>query len=213
MNIPNWVSAIKRELQKPLPGWEAQKIMSPPARLTIDDYKALINPQTKKSAVSLILTEKNKEKKFVLIKKNKNSGKHSGQFGFPGGKVENTDLSYWHTASRETSEEIGLTLHDGNLLGNLSEMFIPPTNYLIYPYVVYIDEIKEVKLQTEEIEEIFFISVNQLLDDSIITERQFTASYSAKVVCPCFNFDGLHVWGATAMMLSEFKAIVKSVLI
>jgi 8-oxo-dGTP pyrophosphatase MutT (NUDIX family) len=211
MNSPDWIVKLKEELQKPLPGWDAQKEMSPPARKSIDDYKALINQQTKKSAVSLILTEQNNEKQFVLIKKTGNSGRHSGQFGLPGGKVENTDSTLWHTAVRETEEEVGIKLTENNLLGNLSEMFIPPTNYLVYPYISYLNKIKEIKLQQEEIEEIYFIPIEQLLDDKIVIEMEFYSSYSNTVICPCYNFNGLNVWGATAMMLSEFKSVLRNV--
>jgi 8-oxo-dGTP pyrophosphatase MutT (NUDIX family) len=209
MNNKSWIQILREELQKPLPGWEAQQLMSPPSRKALQDYIDLINPQTKKSAVSLILTEKNNQKSFVLIKKTSNSGSHSGQFGLPGGKVEPNDPNYIYTAFRETQEEIGLTLNHDNLLGKLSEMFIPPTNYLIYPYISFVEEINEVKLQEEEIEDLFFIPIASLLDPKNIMEMEFMTSYAFKVTSPCYDLNGCKVWGATAMILSEFAAVAK----
>jgi len=196
------------ELTKPLPGLDAQAAMSPVGRGIKLDEERLSN--AKQSAVLIPIYFIEGEAQILLIQRAEYPGVHSGQFAFPGGRVEEQDSDTQMTALRETEEEVGLPPTHVELLGKMSQLFIPPSNSLVDPYLGYIAELPELVLQESEVQRTLSCPVSLLLDDTII---QFSDNIKVMGVklkkVPYFSIDGNVVWGATASMLNELKVLLQ----
>src|SRR5688572_26141802 len=204
---------LKRALMKPLPGSEAHMKMSPVGRGNTEEYIQTLLTPAKISAVMVLLVETPDMLQLILIKRPSYQGVHSGQVGFPGGKFEESDENYLHTALRETHEEIGLDPDQIEILGNLSRIYIPPSNFIVYPHIGYCKEMPVLKPNVQEVERIVQTDLMVLLDEHIIHQGSFSSGLNSewKVKAPYFSIEGEKVWGATAAILSELKEILKSI--
>lgn len=147
---------------------------------------------------------------FILRKTYK--GVHSNQVAFPGGKAEKEDANAMITALRETHEEVGVHPNDIQVLKELTEIFIPPSNYDVQPFIGLYKEPKPFVIQESEVAALLEVSLTHfLLEESLITKK-ITTSYAKNVDVPAFKLNDYIVWGATAMMLNEIKALLKQVL-
>ena len=174
---------------------------------------------SKKAAViALLCPDENNSMRLILILRNSYNGVHSNQVGFPGGRVEVKDKTMFDTASRETFEEIGIRVHKESLIRELEELYIPPSNFNVYPFLAYIDhqplfiqDNKEVKkIINIDLESLLKCEVNQI---SILVPDRLSGLYDNKNrLVPSFKLGGYNVWGATAMMLSEIKDLIKNVI-
>ncbi len=166
----------------------------------------------KKAAVMMLFYPKDGNTHLVLIKRNSYPGVHSSQIAFPGGKVEEADKDFQETALRETFEEIGVSPDKINVIRNFTPLYIPPSDFLVFPFMgVCFSEIEFV-LQQEEVAGIIEVPLKTLLDDAIISSKTLDTSYAKSLEVPVFKFEEHVVWGATAMMLSELKDVLKAVL-
>lgn len=152
------------------------------------------------------------ETRFVLILRKTYRGVHSNQVGFPGGRVEPEDLNLMHTALRETQEEVGIPREEVEVLRELSRLYIPPSNFWVYPFMGIMKRTPVLIPQEEEVEAVLEIELNEFLSDSCLTTQTLSTSYAKEIEVPAFFLNGHVVWGATAMMLSEMKDILKQVL-
>lgn len=201
------LSFLNLRLQKPLPGWSAQKKMSPSGRHDISHYNELI--KNAKTAATMLLLFRNhlNELNTVLIKRTER-GVHSGQISFPGGKFEEDDNDFSHTAIRETAEELGLENNKISIIGKLSNLYVPPSNFLIHPFVGYYTEVPTFNIQKEEVSSVLICPLFFLQNKDLIKEKSIKLSGSNILIkTPCFDFFGHDVWGATAMILGEFVEI------
>lgn len=198
---------IRQALQRPLPGWPAQKRMAPERRLHLD-RRTLIRPDHRQGAVLLLLYPgPGDELHFVLTRRPEYNGHHSGQMSFPGGSREPGEpLSA--AALRETHEEIGVPPRTLTLLGSLSPMYIPPSNFMVYPFVAFAPA-RPVFQPNHEVAEIVEAPLSILLEESIRrTEHRFIDRLGNSEI-PYFDIYGHKVWGATAMILSEVAALLQ----
>lgn len=147
------------------------------------------------------------EVNFVLIQRNVYQGAHSGQISFPGGKPEIQDDSLWDTALREAHEEVGLLPSRVEFVRSLSELYVPPSNFLISPFVGFSDTPCDFKPEPTEVNSIIKISLKSLLEKQAVMTKQL-ASSQKEIEVPTYVFDDHQVWGATAMILSEFKMLL-----
>jgi 8-oxo-dGTP pyrophosphatase MutT (NUDIX family) len=201
---------LRHRLSLPLPGREAQLRMAHSERReTMLRYK--IPDDAHKGAVLILLFEEENKIKLPLILRTEYKGVHSGQVAFPGGKFEESDVWLTNTALREAEEEIGIPMEDVNIIGVLTEVYIPPSNFLVHPFIGISKTIPSFIPHEHEVKEIIVIDTDILLDDSIISEKEITLSSGLKVVTPLFNILNHSVWGATAMMLSELKMLLREV--
>ena len=205
----NYVPKIAKEN---LIGEEAHQKMSPPERLAFikENDPATFNPR--KAAVLMLFYPKNEETHLVLILRNAYPGVHSSQIGFPGGKVETFDESLEATALRETHEEIGIAPEQISVVKAFSELYIPPSNFAVFPYLGYSKEELSFNPDPREVFGIIELSLVDLLDDNNFTTQIMETSYMKEVELPVFKFGEYIVWGATGMMLSELKEVVKKVM-
>ena len=134
-------------------------------------------------------------------------GPHSGQVSFPGGKKEEADKDLTATALREANEELGIPSSHVDILGNLTELFIIASNFVVQPVIGYLDFRPEFKLDPREVVEVIETPVSELLRPEIRKERPFEVGRGIEIIAPYFNINGHHVWGATAMMLNEFLTV------
>lgn len=160
----------------------------------------------------LILLYKDEGKiKFPLIKRPEYPGAHSGQISLPGGKAEPGE-NYIQTALREGEEEIGIHSAQLNVVGRLSEFFVIPSNYLIVPVVAYTTTKPKFIPQESEVVKILEGNIDELLQEDAIQTKEILAAKKYPMLAPHFLIEGEIVWGATAMMLNEFRMVVREIL-
>ncbi|MFL9845887.1 NUDIX hydrolase [Flavobacterium rhizosphaerae] len=172
------------------------------------DYFLKNNPR--ESAVMMLFYPKNDQATLVLTKRNTYKGVHSAQISFPGGKKEPEDNSLTQTALRETYEEIGIAPSQINVIMPFTKVYIPPSNFLVVPFLGTMGHTPVFVPDPKEVNTIIEMPVQTLLDDAIVTTIEMKTSYAEKIVVPAFEIEGNIIWGATAMMLSELKEIIKN---
>ncbi len=170
------------------------------------------NSDYKRSAVILVLCLDENDNLFIpLTQRFPYEGLHSNQVSLPGGKFEENDINNANTALRECFEEIGIEPHNIELLGDLSPLFIPVSKFLVHP-VVGVCKIKNTgfKKNEREVKSIVKLYINDLLTENIVKSGFIEVKNDFKIKSPYFEVEGLIVWGATAMILSEFKSLLRS---
>jgi len=149
------------------------------------------------------------ETRFVLILRKTYKGVHSNQVGFPGGRVELDDQNLMHTALRETEEEVGIPGHEVEVLRELTRLYIPPSNFWVQPFMGVMQRTPRLVPQEDEVEAVLEIDLDEFLSESCLVSETLSTSYAKDIEVPAFLLCGHVVWGATAMMLSEMKEILK----
>ena len=193
-----------------IPGWPAQREMSPPDRQKLVDEGRFNPTKPRIAAVLILIYEDEDELKFPVILRNTYPGVHSNQIGFPGGKIEKTDKDLKETAKRESLEEINADSDKIEILGELSQLFIPPSNFLVHPFVGIFKGKPEFKPCDLEVQEIIHIPLDDFLLNSNKTELVLQHKGKPYHV-PAFELEnGMKIWGATAMMLNEFYTFLNN---
>ena len=203
------ISKIKQNLTGVLPGIEAQFRMAPKIRvpMKMDEYMKR-NPNI--SAVLILLYPKEGEWHFVLMQRHAYNGMHSNQVSLPGGKREKKDQDTMHTAIREAQEELGIDLSGLEILGRLSDLYIQPSNYLVHPYIGYILNTPDFIPDNSEVKELIEVPLSDLSDPALIKQKEIKVADGFTLDAPYFDLKGYVVWGATAMILSEFLAVLET---
>lgn len=153
------------------------------------------------AAVLAIFYPLNGKLHLVFIKRNEYDGPHSAQISFPGGAREPGDLTLKDTALREAREEVGLT-DDLQVLGSLTPLHIPVSNYLVYPYVGWMTETPVFQPDPSEVQYLVEAPLDALLDPSNC-HREIRYDHGMPVEAPFYRIGGEKIWGATAMILCE----------
>ncbi len=170
---------------------------------------AKIKPR--KASVMMLVYPHSDVPYFALIERTTSTGKHSGQIAFPGGRFEREDIDNEATAKREVMEEIGVPLEDQEVICAGTPLYIPPSNYMVSPYLAFAKAKPSFIPQLSEVNSILEIPLEQLLNDDNVKRTTLSTSYMKNVEVPCFIMNGQIVWGATAMMLQEFKTMLKQI--
>lgn len=202
-----FINTLKKQLQGNLPGSQAHRLMSPNVRFT-----GKLNPDQnsiRESGVLILLYKKNNVLHIPFIKRPQYNGAHSGQVSLPGGKYEPEDLNLMATALRETQEEIGINPDKIEILGQLTTIYIPNSNFNVSPFVGYLSENPIFHPNSIEVETIIEASLTQIIAPE-------TIEYFEKIIndhtikAPFFNINNHQIWGATAMIISELKEIIQN---
>ena len=204
------INKLQLRILADLPAWEAQQRMAPPLRKPLPDVPSSV----RQSAVCILLYYKKEELHTILIKRTEDGKTHGGQISFPGGSLDDNDYSHVYCAIRECEEEIGLPKNNLIVLGTISNLYIPPSNFMVTPIVCYCNDVKNLVPSENEVAEIIEVPLSQLFDDSIKQRREVwrSSDKSKSIEAPIYEYQGYVVWGATAMILAEFEDIYKSCL-
>lgn len=193
-----------------LPGEQVHLKMAPIERLLELKTKAKEKATAKKAAVMCLFYPNNEgETYFALILRKTYKGVHSAQIGFPGGKTEPEDAHDEATALRETEEEVGVSRRHISVVKKLTEIYIPPSNFFVQPFMGYVTTTPKFVPQVEEVEAMIEVPLAEFMNDAIKSTQILSTSYAKKIEVPAFKLQGHIVWGATAMMLNEVREILK----
>ncbi len=207
--LPEFIQKIQAQLKEKLPGVDAQYEMAHRVR-HLEQRKAMVPPKdVRVAAVLCYLFEIENEWHITLMKRTAR-GPHSGQISFPGGGREAEDHSLSETALREANEEVGIMGDETIIVGELSNLYIPVSNSLVYPFVAYGKE-TDYTIDPEEVVEAFNAPLTDLLNPDLLQNRdvKINETITLKQV-PYFNVNGHVVWGATAMILNELLHVIRS---
>jgi len=201
------IKSIKSSLSEKILDTQYQDLMSPVGdsrtyREKTDHHKvacvmALIH---KKADKELYIT-------YIVRAASHPDDKHAGQIGFPGGKHEDNDNSLLDCALREVEEEIGIGRDRIQVLGQLSTLFVAPSNFLVYPYIGFIENEPTYIAQQSEVADILEVSLEELFAEHNKQEKTLTLGSGIESKVPGYDVKGHFLWGATAMMTSELEHI------
>lgn len=195
---------LKNEISKDLPGISAQLKMAPEER-PFGHNKTMLN-----AGVLILLYHKNEDIHLALIQRPEYNGPHSGQISLPGGKFENDDITLVQTALRESFEEIGADTNEVDVLGMLTPLQIPVSNYFVQPVVGLYNSNRPFKPDLTEVEKILEIRLRDLINPENKSVKEFVFG-NLRFNAPIYKPDNLVIWGATAMILAEFIEIVNRI--
>lgn len=212
MDFSNFLKYIPKIEKEKLLSVEAHMKMAPLERVSSLSNKDYLDKNPKRAAVMMLMYPKNNQVHLALIVRNSYPGIHASQIAFPGGKVEPSDIDLAHTALRETHEEVGIHPDIIEIVKPFSELYIPPSNFLVSPFLGIIRQEVTFVPSPNEVKRVLELPLVDLLDDSIITHVIMSTSYAKNISVPVFNVDKYVVWGATAMMMSELKETIRKVL-
>jgi len=191
-----------------LPAAAAHEEMSPAHR------KELLRENPHKlnarlSGVLLLLSPGiNNEPLITFIKRMEYDGVHSGQIAFPGGKYEPDDIDLAYTAIREAEEEIGIKPTDVELIGPLSELFVPPSNFIIQPFLARTSYISGFIPSPTEVAGIFSVPVTHFFNPGVKDNYEIKYRNGSYLQVPGYKFQEHLIWGATAMILNELLELI-----
>jgi 8-oxo-dGTP pyrophosphatase MutT (NUDIX family) len=188
--------------------------MSPPYRLELAaKMKEKAKSAKRAGVMALFYPNTQGETYLVLILRKTYKGVHSAQVGFPGGKyeaIDNNDLM--QTAIRETEEEVGVPKTIVEVVKPMSPLYIPPSNFMVHPYLAVSESTPNFVKQDDEVEAIIEVRLRDFLNEANTLTTRVPTSFNVEVDVPAFKLNDHIVWGATAMMLGEIKDLLKQVL-
>lgn len=170
-----------------------------------------LSPPPRQAGVLALLTGEPDDLHVVLTRRTDKLNGHSGQMSFPGGRRDDGDADFWETALRETTEELGIPNDDIEYLGSLHNLYIPPSNFDVYPFVGYLRTLPPLNPSRDEVAAVYLAPVSALLDPQTRTVAQIEIKGGLHDV-PAYVLCDQIVWGATAIMLCELESRLRLIL-
>lgn len=203
-----FLNRLEQILKGPLPGLTAHRRMAPSDR---DVGFAPKDHCPKRAGVLILLypNQTNDQLYLVLTRRTETLLNHKGQISLPGGSQEPDDSSLAHTAVREACEEVGVCADDIRVLGRLTPVYIPPSDFCVHPYVAYTPRAPSFLAQPDEVAELLQLPIVHLFDESNVRSESWVLRDKETEV-PYFDVFGHKVWGATAIILSELIEVLRS---
>ena len=143
----------------------------------------------------------------LYMKRPEYDGTHGGQVSFPGGRREEEDLSFKQTAIREAQEEVGLVYEDYRIIQALEPLYIPPSNFLVHPFVSIAEEQPELELDPKEVAYTFSVPLSELRQGELMGSAKVQTKLG-KVKVPAYLWKDEVIWGATAIITARLVALL-----
>lgn len=201
-----FINSLVGKLKGPLPGVEFQRKFMTEEKLRLN---ATPNETTRQSAVLIVFYPSENQVFVPLILRPQYDGTHGGQMALPGGKMEYADENLVRTALREAQEEIGVRAMDVNIIGELTDVFIHVSNFVVKPVVGYLDYKPDFFPDQREVEKIFEVPFSEFLKIENKGIRNITVG-KRNMTVPGFDIQKQWIWGATALIMNEIVEIVVS---
>ncbi len=202
----NIIDRLRIELNNPLPGKSAYRKVLPPDR-SLEPPSGTIKIN-QAGVLLLLFPDKKEELNTVFIRRPSFMKNHAGQIAFPGGQSEPKDKNLMETALREAVEEIGINTDQIEIIGKLSPLYVKVSNFCIQPYIAWSSVVPDFQFNTGEVTGLHIIPVNDLLKPETLQNRKVETSHGLTEF-PGFLVDDVFIWGATAMILSEFNEVCR----
>ena len=209
MVFDDFLKQIPKIKNSNLPGIDSQFKMAPAIRKNLGKNFDIASRNPKTSAVLALLYPKNKQVYMAFILRKTYKGVHSNQIGFPGGKTEKEDKNDADTALRETYEEIGVPPTDITIVKQLTDIYIPPSNFIVKPFLGYVSKTPTFTLEEKEVSALIEVPLSELINEAHVGTKVITTSYAKNLDVPVYTFTTPVLWGATAMMVSEIKDLIR----
>ena len=205
------IDDVRQALNQPLPGMTAQMKMAPEmVEGRLDRWEQV--EHYREAGVLLLLYPHRIDSRsglhIALIRRTEYPGVHSGQISFPGGRRENGE-TLQTTALRETQEEVGVLPETLQIIGQLSPLYTPPSNFRIHPFVAFSSTRPSFSLEPKEVAELIETPLSLLLNPAMCKQEIWNFPNYGERRVSFFDVFGHKVWGATAMMLSEFLVLLR----
>ncbi|MCI4666986.1 MAG: CoA pyrophosphatase [Bacteroidia bacterium] len=199
------IKLLRSRLSDPLPGLQAQLELATSGR----GSHWVVRPDHKMGGVLILLYPKLGQWYILLMKRTEDGGAHSGQICFPGGRMEKGDSNISFTALRESWEELGIVPSEVEVMGQLTELYIPISNYLVVPTLGIAGKAPRFVPNASEVSAVIEAPLSYLLSPASRTYAEVVNSRGLHMEVPAFVVNGEVVWGATAMMLNELLALMR----
>ena len=216
MELKTLVDHLQKRIQQPLPGYQAQLGLYSAQGLS--DYEKHLqnfeqesdkNP-ARQSGVLILLYEKDGRVFLPLIQRPEYEGVHSGQIALPGGKAEPEDQDIIATALRETREEIGVAGEHIVVLGTLTPVYIPPSRFWVNVVLAYSPSIPSFIPDKREVASVIEFPLEHLSNPDFVEDREVIRAQQWKMRAPGYVYEDHFIWGATSMILTELRELVKN---
>jgi 8-oxo-dGTP pyrophosphatase MutT (NUDIX family) len=204
--INSLMDHLSQCLKKELPGQSAQELMAPSVRPPGMDQFDGSNPRS--SGVMILLFPAADGLSIVFIHRTP-GGPHGGQISLPGGKAEKSDPDLFYTAKRETFEEVGVNPELIKVVGKLTPLYVPHSNYIIQPVIGYVESQPEFICDEKEVNGVIITPLKNLFNPENRKTMVLKRS-DMEITAPYYDASGYQIWGATAMIMSEFEQIFTS---
>jgi 8-oxo-dGTP pyrophosphatase MutT (NUDIX family) len=207
IDFVNFIGKLRTRLNEPLPGSSAHEKMASESRLMLKMPSP--NEKTRESAVLILFYPSDNQVFIPLILRPQYDGVHGGQMAFPGGRAEKEDENLIRTALREAQEEIGVRVSDVTILGKLTKVYIPPSNFYVQPVVGYMSRKPDFFPDPREVDKVIEIALSDVQNPEIIGRKVLTVR-GIEIETPFYDILDTTVWGATAMMIAELLMVIDS---
>jgi 8-oxo-dGTP pyrophosphatase MutT (NUDIX family) len=204
-SMPRLPDDLRRRLAEPLPGLAAQLRMAPDPRTWPEDGTSL------RPAAALLLIYPNAgEWHLPLTVRGAALRQHTGQVSLPGGRLDHPDESVEQAALREAEEEVGVTPKTVEIIGRLTPVPIAVSGHLLHPVVGVAQQRPAFSIAAPEVERLIELPVARLMESGAVGSERRVRPVAPHVVqvIPYFDVGGARIWGATAMVLAEFAALL-----
>ncbi len=204
----NFIKELQLKILTKLPGIQTQLLMAPPTR---NQIHLQVPAHARKGGVAVVLFSKANQWHVLLMQRTADGGKHSGQISFAGGKYDATDTNITYTAIRELQEEMGIKLNDISIIGTLTPLYIPPSNFYITPIVMHWHNVTTLTPSLVEVAKVIEIPLQELYAAATKTSGMVYSSFDPTLAIdtPMYSVHNQHnIWGATAMVLRELEELV-----